>query len=176
MNDVTTDRLKEIQSELAAILEARLAALTESMRGTEGVTRRIVAAEIEIERHRSARTQLDAELSSLQADLSALTARSAEAQDGRRRLSAEREALAVQVEGVEREVREIDAETAKMRQKVGSLNEEADSLRAENSNLKMKLKTMEENITRMRRLKEELMSSISGLTAQMTGLAGSGAE
>jgi hypothetical protein len=35
---------------------------------------------------------------------------------------------------------------------------------------------MEENITRMRRLKEELMSSISGLTAQMTGLAGSGAE
>ena len=175
MND-TPDRLKEIQTELAKILEARLAELTDTLRSTEGVTRRLVAAEIEIERHRGARAQLEKELEGLQAEVSVLSTRAADANLQRKRLGAEREGLALQVESAEREVRETDAEASKMRSRLGTLNEEADALRVETGNLKLKLKTMEENITRMRRLKEELMSSISGLTAQMSGLAGSGAE
>ncbi|MEC8423281.1 MAG: hypothetical protein VX000_05860, partial [Myxococcota bacterium] len=56
------------------------------------------------------------------------------------------------------------------------LEAEQDELRSENASLKTKLKTLEENISRMQRLKEELMSSISGLTAQMSGLAGGDAD
>ena len=62
MQDDTATRLESIQKDLAAILEARLAELTDAMKKTEHATRRIVAAEVELERHHISRLQLDSEV------------------------------------------------------------------------------------------------------------------
>ena len=57
-----------------------------------------------------------------------------------------------------------------------TVEDEANTLRAENTNLRTKAKALQENLTRMRQLRDELMSSISGLTQQMSGLASSEPE
>jgi chromosome segregation ATPase len=168
MSDATADRLQEIQGELASILEARLGELTHALRSTEGTTRRIIGAEIEIERHRSGRDALEAELRGLSAEVEAARASAEQVRANHAQLFDERDVLRAEVERLEREVREADAEAERTRQRVAALTDEAEMLRNENISLKTKMKTLEENITRLRRLKEELASSISGLTSQMT--------
>ena len=172
MSDPTTERLQAIQSELAGILEERLSALNEAMRGTEALTRRIVSAELEIERHASRRESLEAEVGELEAAAKADLEGSAGMRARHAELVAERQAIASETERLEEEVTEAGRELERTRGRVTQLEAEAEALRSENANEKAKLKTLEENIARMRRLKEELMSSISGLTQQMTGLAG----
>lgn len=176
MSDPTTDRLLSIQTELQQILEARLSALAQAMRQSESVTRRIVAAELEIERHRGTAEQLDAETASLQAEVEGARERTASVRERHGALVAERDRHRAEVNRIEAEVRDADAEVEGTRQRVEALEHEAEALRSENASLKTKLKTLEENVTRMRKLKQELMSSISGLTQEMTGLAGGGNE
>lgn len=176
MSDPTADRLQSIQSELQQILEARLADLTGVMRESESVTRRIVSAELEIERHRGTAEQLGAETESLQAQVDSARDHTAQVRERHGALLAERDHHRAEVERLEAEVRGADGEVESTRAQVEALENEAEALRSENASLKTKLKTLEENVTRMRRLKEELMSSISGLTQEMTGLAGGGGE
>ena len=176
MSDKSAERLQEIQAELSSILEARLAELTASLRDTESITRRIISAEFDIERHRATAERLEDEMGTLQTEVDTARARSEEVRKRHAALLSEREEFRAELDRLEREVRSADAEAEETRQRVTSLEADAETLRAENTSLKTKLKTLEENIARMRRLKEELMSSISGLTAQMTGLAGGGSE
>ena len=68
---------------------------------------------------------------------------------------------------MEREIREFDGEVERSRQQIVALEAEANALREENNALRTKVKTLEENITRMRRLKEELMNSVTGLAQQI---------
>ena len=172
MSDPSSDRLQELRLELEDILDTRLSALSEALRDTERATRRVVAAEIEIERTRARRETLEAEVVALEATahegaeaMAAVTARHDE-------LTAERQRLSEEATRLELEVVDADSHVEQTRSRVAQLEAEAETLRSENAGLKAKLKTLEENIARMRRLKEELMSSISGLTQQMTGLAG----
>lgn len=176
MSDATAERLQALQGELTAILEERLTELNGALRDTESATRRIIGAEIEIERHRAAREDLDGQLSRIQAELDA----DREAADAVRArhaaLTEERDAGRQELAALQADVRDVEAEVARTRAEVADLEDEAEQLRNENASLRTKLKTLEENITRMQRIKDELMSSISGLTAQMSNLAGGSPE
>jgi chromosome segregation ATPase len=172
MSDEQSDRLREIQSELETILDQRLGELAKTLRATESTTRKIVGAEIDIERHNATRERLESEFDGL---MTHLTSARDEADKVRKRhdgLISERDELAGELQRMETSVKDAALASARTRTQVEELEAEAETLRTENAALKTKLKTLEENISRMRRLKEELMSSISGLTAQMTGLAG----
>ena len=176
MSDPTVDRLEQLQAELQQILEDRLSQLARSVRSSEAVARRIVAAELEIERHSQTAAQLEADSQQLELQLMGARSRAEEARERHGSLAAERDRFRTEVDRIDGEVRGIDQEVGATRQRVTDLEAEANSLRTENASLKTKLKTLEENVTRMRRLKEELMSSISGLTQEMSGLAGGGQE
>ena len=176
MSDPTSDRLQAIQGELQQILEARLGELAQTLRGSEQVTRRIVSAEIEIERHRATAQQLEAETAGLSAELEEARALMAGGREAYDMAVAERDRHRAKVGSVEASVRELRAEVESTRQQAEALDRESEILRSENATLKNKLATLEENVLRMRRLREELMTSVSGLTQEMTGLAGGGNE
>ncbi len=171
MNDDTTNRLQAIQKDLAAILEARLSELTEAMKNTEIITRRIVAAEIELERHHASRAHLEGDLGSLEDEVRAARARAEEVRSAHGQLSQARESGRAEVQRLEREVQDIDAEVEQSRLRARELENTSETLRRENAALKVKLKTLEENVARMRQLQKELMSSMSDLTQQMTSVA-----
>lgn len=171
MQDETANRLQAIQKDLAAILEARLAELTDAMKQTEHATRRIVAAEVELERHSISRVQLESELITLEGDLKSARARAEEVRLRHTQLSNERDGARADLQKLERETRELDAEVTVNRQQALDLENSAETLRKENAALKTKLKTMEENIARLRQMQKELMSSMSEIT-QPTGFTG----
>ena len=173
MGDEKDDRLVAIQSELEAILDQRLSALATTLRATESTTRKIVGTELEIERHHATRSKLESEFAGLDKLLEGARAEADAIRIQHANLLAERDELNSEAERLQSEVADTRMAVDQTRNRVEQLEAEAEELRTENSALKTKLKTLEENISRMRRLKEELMSSISGLTAQMTGLAGS---
>ena len=172
MSDVTSQRLEQIREELAGILEARLSELNEIIRGTESVTRRIVAAEVEVERHRGTALNLQGEMTALREEVGSAEQRVEAVRKEHSLVRAQYEEARTELRRTEEEVSEERAQLQATRGRVQALEGEAEELRNENTSLKAKLRTLEDNIARMRRLKEELMSSISGLTQQMTGLAG----
>ena len=172
----TSNRLAEIRDELADILEKRLGELMTTMKDTEQVTRQIVSTELEISRYRRMREQLSDEIGELNEEVEALTSRTDEVRTQHAALRQTRDRLREELQHLERSVRETDTEAESNRVKLAALNGESESLQAENVDLKTKIKTMEENVSRMRALKEELMHSISGLTAQMAGLTGLGGD
>jgi chromosome segregation ATPase len=172
MSQNHAERMQEIQGELEAILDDRLDELTRALRATENTTRKIVGTEIDIERHNATRARLEAEFEGLNSQAESAQKDANKVKGRHDALVAERDQLLGEVLRLETEVKDTSRAAERTREKVGTLEDEAETLRTENNALKTKLKTLEENISRMRRLKEELMSSISGLTAQMTGLAG----
>ncbi len=172
MSEATTERLEAIQAELAEILEARLRDLNQMLRGTESTTRRIVSAELELERHKARGQLLEDEIGDLESQVESARASTSGIRERHESLQQQRDEAAQEAERIQGDVRKADEDLRSTREQVTRLEAEAETLRSENAALKAKLKTLEENIARMRRLKEELMSSISGLTQQMTGLAG----
>lgn len=175
-SDASTDRLSQLQAELAQILEARLATVHTALQQTERTTRRIIAAELDIERSRSTQARLQAELKRLEAEVSGHAQERAAIESRHAEVQAQRDGQLEELARMEADVREADANTERTRRKLRSLEDEADSLREENANLKTKLRTIEENIARMRSLREEIMNSISEQTNQMKGLAGAGLD
>ncbi|MEC8422238.1 MAG: hypothetical protein VX000_00600, partial [Myxococcota bacterium] len=104
MSDAHTDRLQAIQAELASILEDRLAALDAALRGSEGTTRRIIGAEVELERHRATSVRLASEVSALEEELSVARDRAASLRNQHGELIAERDELRNNMASLEREV------------------------------------------------------------------------
>lgn len=176
MSDDTGNRLQAIQEELASILDSRLNELTQAMKTSETLTRRLLAAELELERHNAGHGQLTAEIASMEAELAGSRDRLNEVREQHAEFVTERDRARSEVTRMEREVREIDGEVEQSRKRVRELEATAESLRKENTSLKAKLITLEENVTRMRQLQKELMSSISGLSSQMAGLTSADKE
>lgn len=170
MSRDSSDRLTELSSELATILEGRIQELMGAMKSAEQTTRKIVSTEMEIARYQQLQVSLAGEMTDIDRDVTALRGRSDEVRAQHAGLSEERERLREQVARQEREVREADAGIEDGRSRLRSLDDEAETLRRENNDLKGKIRTLEENVGRMRKLKEELMMSISGLSAQMSAL------
>jgi chromosome segregation ATPase len=166
------DRLDQIQQELAGILEARLATLTTTLQATEATSRRIVAAEMEIQRASRDQTRLTAEIGQIEADAQsfleqreALTSKHSTAlKDREKKLKA--------LEALQQVVASADAENSTAKSQLAALEAQERDLTKENSDLKAKLRTIEENIARMTALRDEIMHSISDQSAYMKRLAG----
>jgi len=176
MSDDTGDRLARIESELAEVLEQRLGVLADALASSERVTRRIIAAEVEIERHNQSRVTLREEMAELERQVGEDRTRGDAMAAELASLQAERNRLRDTAVELDRNLETTRGEVEDTRGRVAALESESDALRNENTALRTKLKTLEENLSRMRQLKDELMSSISGLTQQMSGLAGGGSE
>jgi chromosome segregation ATPase len=170
MSTDNADRLSQISAELAGILEGRISELMAAMRAAEQNTRKIVSTELEIARYRQLEGTLSTEMGELAREVKALESRLGEVRMQHSTLVEERDRLREQVSRLERDVRSADSQIEESRTRLRSLEEESEALRRENGELKGKTRTLEENVARMRKLKEELMTSLSGLTQQMSSL------
>jgi len=171
-----TDRLDQIQQELASILEERLGALSAALQQNEATTRRIVAAEMEMQRHSRDHARMASELTRLESEAAEFASRREEMETRHAGVLADRDAKRTELERMEEVVRTADAANAKDRRRLAELEDEASALRQENADLKTKLRTIEENIARMKALRDEIMNSISGQTHHMKRLAGAGTD
>lgn len=167
----SSDRLNEISSELAGILESRIQELMTAMKAAEQATRQVVTTELEIARYRQLQENLSGELGEIGGEMETLRARAEDVRAQHGALVTERDRLRENVERAERDVRETDAQIEGHRSRMRGLEEESESLRRENNDLRGKIRTLEENVVRMRTLREELMMSISGLSQQMAALS-----
>jgi chromosome segregation ATPase len=168
MQAAPNGRLDEIRVELGEILEKRVSELMNSMRESEEFTRRILATELEMARARQLREDLDGESQRVQQDLDALRARAEEVRSQHSESVQNRDLVREEVRTMERDVDEARNEVRTARIKLRDLEKEGDSLRQENVELKIKFRTLEENVGRMRKLRDELLSSITQLSQQMT--------
>lgn len=176
MSDPHVPRLRALQDELQQILEDRLKELVQAVTDGEEAARRILTAEVELERHRALASRLQAEADALAAELGAVGEQTVRLAALHRQAQAELEAHRGRQSLGEAEVAEIRRAVEAGRAQLEALEAEARALREENTTLKNKLDTLQENVQRMRRLRQELMTSISGLTQEMTGLAGGNNE
>jgi chromosome segregation ATPase len=171
-----TDRLQTIQEELNDILQERIAVLQGAMSSAEETARQIVASELEAARVRQVRVDLDGRISGVQIDLDALTAQADEVRSSHGAVVTARDELRLELTRLRRETVEAEREVQAARIQTRKLEKESDSLRHENVELKLKLRTLEDNVGRMRKLREELLSSISSLSEQMSTLAATDQE
>ena len=167
----TAERLEAIQAELSSILQERLTELNRTLRETESI-----GAEIELERHRASQGSLDTQLARMRDAVDADRASADELDARRSALVDEQGQQASRLQLLEAEVRELGTQADRDRGQVAELEAEAERLRSENASLRTKQKTLEENLQRMRKIKDDLEGSISGLTAQMSTLAGGSPE
>mgnify|MGYP001065726471 CR=1 FL=1 len=79
---MSDDRLEQIQSELAGILEERLGALDRVLQKTESSTRRIIAASVEAERHEAHVKRLEIERTSVGEEVTQCRAKKPSRQSG----------------------------------------------------------------------------------------------
>lgn len=170
MSNEVGNRLNEISTELASILEVRIAELTNAMKSAEQVTRQIVSTEMEISRYRQLQDSLGGELGDLKRELGALRARADEVRSQHGGMLSEREKVREELARAERDAREAGVEAERSRTKVKELESETAVLKKENDGLQGRLKNLEESVARMRKLKEELMQSMTGLSKEMSNL------
>jgi chromosome segregation ATPase len=163
-------RISEITAELQTILERRLTELGTAMKSAEGVTRQIVSAEMEITRYKQLQDSLGGEMGDVKRELGALRARADEVRSQHGGMLGEREKLRGEVAKLEQDAREGGGETERLRARSRALEDECEQLRKETERERVKIKALEDNVQKMRKLKEELMQSISGLSAQMASL------
>lgn len=165
MSNATADRLNQISEELKGLLEARLQELATAMRGAEQVTRQIVTAEMEIARYNQLAADSAKDLGTLQRDVEAARAASEDA--GRRRASLVAEHAAAQEaqSSAERDSRELSVQVAALRARSANLVAEGETLRRDADEMTVKVRTAEENVARLRRLREELMHQMSALSS-----------
>ena len=176
MTDQVSSQLARIQKELGQIVDERIHALEMVLQNSERMTRRLIKAEMELEHLSSNDVELQAQANSLEAQVAAARSRCEQMRNTHSSLVTERDTLKETHGRLGGEVTALREEVEQLRDEVGTVENEANSLRNENTALRTKAKTLEENVIRMRQLKDELMSSISGLTQQMSGLAGGESE
>jgi chromosome segregation ATPase len=172
MTDQVSTRLGYIQEELGAIVDERIQALEAVLQNAERMTRRLMKAEMEIEHLNSNEGELTLQSETLETQMETVRARMAQSQRSHDALLAERDQLRSDQESLIAETTALRDQVEALRATVETVEDEANSLRSENTGLRTKAKALQENVTRMRQLRDELMSSISGLTQQMSGLAG----
>jgi len=172
MSDQVSTQLERIQAELGQIVDARIQALEAVLQNAERMTRRLIKAEMELEHLNNNETELSLQAKSLEDQVATARSRNVEIESSHANLLEERDALRLQQDQLGEETAALLKEVEAARAEVQKVENEATTLRNENTSLRTKAKTLQENVTRMRQLKDELMSSISGLTQQMSGLAG----
>lgn len=176
MTDQISTKLHRIQEELGEIVDARIQALESVLQNAEQMTRRLIKAEMELEHLNNNESDLAAQALNLENQVTTARGRNSKIEASHKQLVEEREKLRSRQEQLFSESSVLRQEVDTLRQQVDDVEEEANTLRTENTSLRTKAKALQENLTRMRQLRDELMSSISGLTQQMSGLASSEPE
>ena len=176
MPDQVSTQLERIQTELGEIVDARIQALEAVLQNAERMTRRLIKAEMELEHLNGNESELSLQAATLESQVATARARNVEIEESHQRLLDERDQLRARQEQLEQESSVLRDEVTSLRNEVSQVEDQANGLRRENTNLRTKAKALQENVTRMRQLRDELMSSISGLTQQMSGLAGGDSE
>ena len=128
MSNDTEDRLARIESELAEVLEQRLGVLADALASSERVTRRIIAAEVEIERYDQSRNALGDEMSTLEQQVGDDRKRCETMKTDLANLQNERNQLRDAAVDLDRDLEDTRADVERMRGRVGALESEADSL------------------------------------------------
>jgi chromosome segregation ATPase len=77
-----------------------------------------------------------------------------------------------QVASVDLEIRRNQSAKARLEQELTALRKQSGSLETENAEIKARVDKLKANVERMRRLREELMSGLSGLTGELKGMSG----
>lgn len=163
MSTPTADRITQISAELAQILEARMAELLGAMKGAEQATRQIVSTELEIARYRQLTDTLTADRDALVKEAADLSARADELRAEHGKVKGEKAKL-------EGDVAAAQAGLAAAKEQAASLQATADGLTKETEELRNRTKALEDNIARMRKMREELLSGIGNLTRDMSTL------
>lgn len=169
MSSPSADRLDQISNELASLLEARMKDLLAAMKGAEQTTRQIVSAEMEIARYQQVIESAGTEKAALEKETATLKGRAEEAKAAQAKAAAERDRLREELGGVE-------ASAQAARDQHRALMDQSDALTKETTELRNKIRALEENLVRMRKMKEELLSGIGSLTQQMSQLGIGGKE
>ena len=156
----TTDRLQTIEAELKSILEGRITELMTAMRESEGTTRKIIAAEMEIAQSRQLREGLDLEMERLQSDVTATRARVDDIRQTHGTLWSDRDNLREQLSTVELEVESAEREIKNSRSRLELLTEKRDNLSTENQALQVELTAIEEAVAQMEAIREKLQAQV----------------
>jgi chromosome segregation ATPase len=170
MNKPSSERLDAIRVELSTILETKVSELMTTMRQSEDLTRRILASELEGSRAKNLREDLEAQTEAVQQDLDALHATAEEVRENHRNATKERDKARDDFHRMQIEIEQSHKEVQNNRLKVREMEKEGDSLRQENTDLKIKLRALDDNVGRMRQLRDELLSSIGQLSEKMGSL------
>ena len=168
MSTSNSDRLESIRVELSQILESRVSELMTTMRHSEEMTRRILAAELEISRARQLQSDLESQTEAAHHDLDALNAQAEETRERHRETLEERDQTRADLRELEREISAARQDVQANRERIREVAREGESLQQENMELKLKLRALEENVSRMRKLRDELLSSMGQLSEKMT--------
>lgn len=72
----------------------------------------------------------------------------------------------------ELDIRRQEAMKQQLESELGPLENRAESLNHENAEIQAKVEQLRDTVQRMKKLREELMSNLSGLTGEMKGLTG----
>lgn len=166
---MSTERLEAIQSELTGILEERLEQLRQSISETEELTQKIVTAELEIARSRQQREGLDDELARIEDDKAALRARADEVRaryDGRIN---ERDELRDELRMVEEENEKAQTDLDLLRKDLRDGEGVHERLQSEHKQLQDQYTALQQETERMRKLKQDLMSSIQANMKELSG-------
>lgn len=78
-----------------------------------------------------------------------------------------------QIASTETEIRRQETVRVKLDKDLETLTAESDAVSTENAAIQEQVDALQANVTRMRTLRDELMTSLSGLTGQLKGLAAS---
>lgn len=170
MSTAPTERLDAIRVELSTILEAKVSELMTTMRQSEELTRRILASELEASRAKNLREDLETQTEAVQQDLDALHASAEQVRETHRNSIKERDDTRDELHRMEMEIETAHKEVQNNRLKVRELGKEGDSLSQENMELKIKLRALDDNVGRMRQLRDELLNSIGQLSEKMGAL------
>ncbi len=167
MSNTNSDRLDEIRSELSNILETRVSELMTTMRHSEELTRRILAAELEMSRARQLNVELEGQTEAVRQDLDAMSAQVEDSRELHREAIDERDSTREELHTMERDLIDARKEATAKRSRIREVSQESDSLQHENMELKLKLRALEENVNRMRKLRDELLSNMGQLSQSM---------
>jgi chromosome segregation ATPase len=145
----------------------RVSELMTTMRHSEELTRRILAAELEMSRAKQLNFNLEGQTEAVRQDLDAMNAQAEDARELHRQVVTERDATRDELHTLERDLNDSRKETADKRGRIREVSQEVDSLQHENMELKLKLRALEDNVNRMRKLRDELLSNMGQLSQSM---------
>lgn len=77
-----------------------------------------------------------------------------------------------QIAATELDIRRQEQVHGQLESELGPLTARSDALDEENEEIQRRVDALRENVSRARKLREELMSNLSGLTSELKGLQG----